>query len=200
MRLAQVTILKARGYFIPQRLEYLVANTGDKAKFETFTATETIGEKEFLFEDTFGYADQEEDSLISVVCYASFAESIALMHRERAVQSKTHVNVQIITTDNITTVYPADKFASIEIIPYQHIYINPITHVKAAGYSRVLPPQEKEIVAASYKSAGVEFQSMSQLDALTLYLGARSGDVVQTYSNSTPAGLLTSRVLYRKVV
>ena len=199
MRLAQMAILRARGYFIPQRLEYLVANTGDKAKFEVFMSTETIGKNEFLFEDAFSYSG-EEDSLISVVCYASFAESIALLHRERAVQSKTHVNVQIITTDNITTVYPADKFANIEIIPYQHIYINPITHVKAAGYSRVLPPKEKEVVAASYKSAGVEFQSMSQLDALTLYLGAKSGDVVQTYSNSTPAGLLTSRVLYRKVV
>jgi DNA-directed RNA polymerase subunit H (RpoH/RPB5) len=199
MRLAQVHILSARGYYIPPRLEYLLDNTGDRAKFAAFTATEKIGKNEIMFEDLFEHSAMGE-ILISVLCYASFAESLALKYREKGVETRSHVNVQIITTESVPPVYPDDRFATIEIIPYQYIYINPITHDRAAGFSRVLPPDEAKVVRASYKLAGVEFQNILQTDALTLYLGAKSGDIVQTYSNNTPAGLTTSRVLYRRVV
>ena len=209
MRMAQVKVLQARGYVIPEELTYLLSReTRDREKFAKFL--ERWNEEGHLDNDVYYYYDifgmhghSASDDLHSFLCDAETVGIVIVqMVRQTVVASanpQASLKLQIISTDE----YKGELIYSgmqIEVLPYQRIYIDPTMHYKAASRYEVLPVSEATALLSSPKMRGAMFPHMGILDPLSLYMGMDKGDVLRLYNNSTCSGLTTSRVLYRSVV
>ena len=204
MRLGQIKMMNARGYIIAEEQVYLLDSAiDDRSKYLQFCAQEYIGTAAYYFSDVFEHpTDQRE--VTSILCTAKNAEDIIENIIAQAVVAPDmptqYVDLQVITTDVIGEYFPDSPLTRVEIIPYHMLYIDPVTHMRASGWSSVLDDQRRQDVMDSYRAQKVSFVSIAAMDPLSLQLGARRGDIICVCSNNINSGALTSRILYREVV
>lgn len=199
-------MLNARGYTIPERFHYLLDQaSNDRAKFEQFNTTERPGIGRYYFSDVFLLRASDESpsrELTSIVCEAKHAIKIVdeiITAKVISAGEASRVDLQLITTNVTEEYFPNNPMVQLEIVPYQLLYIDATTHVRASGWSVILRGEERQSVKDSYRVAKVSFQRISLMDPLSLQLGARPGDIIRICSNNINSGLLSSRILYREV-
>lgn len=206
MRLAQIKILQARGFLIPESFQYLLSpSTVDAEKFQQFSAIWQAAPPQeatvYYYYDIF--VNSGGASLDAFLCDIKHVDTIIVEMNRRVIVASASpnafLNLQIITTEE----YKNDatyRGANIEVIPYHRIFCDPTSHRRAAAAYQVLTDEERKALLGSEKMRGATFTHMSPLDSLSLYLGIDKGDAVRLWSNSTSGGLTTSRVLYRQVI
>lgn len=200
MRLGQIKMLNARGYAIPEKFQYLLNyNLGNRAKFEQFSRSETPGQGVHYFSDVFTSSTRQ---ITSVICDDKYAKQIiddTIAEKVVSADVPSRVDLQIITTKVIAEYFPGNDMVILEVIPYHVLYIDPLTHFRASGWSVVLGEEEKQSVLESYRIAKVSFQVISSMDPLALQMGAQIGDIIRICSNNINSGSASSRILYREV-
>jgi len=215
MRLAQAEIIAARGYQIPDGMQYLVSEEGDdKQKFEYMLQYDQPvirdPSKPWYYRTTLHRrVDQGEngngiESLEAFVCAADQTDIIIHgMIKETVIETANmyvRINLLIITTQPYLDLIPNDKFNDIEVIPYQSVYINPVQHYRGATGYTVLTEEEKQQFLSNPRMRGARPPRILVTDPLVTYLGLKKGDIFSYQNNNLSSGALSARMLYREVI
>ena len=88
---------------------------------------------------------------------------------------------------------------TVKFLYYQHLYVDPLTHVKSPPSMKKLSARESHKLKTLPVMKGLRFVSMGVEDSVAVRHDAKTGDIIEIHNNNYYSNQTTSGIVYREV-